>query len=348
MLAALLLLTTILFGLIGCYPAHPPYQPLAPWDISPRQAYPPFQPLLGGESPPRQGYVDYQIDAQTFLITYFNYGMGPYDVHFFEDPVPIKLQNKWLKGAQEYVLYRAAELARSRGIGWILVLYRDDWNHIGSFKPYRGSRVPVIKPGASVLIRFLETSSSESRQDVHEVEMLLKTLPKMNRGLPGAPKFPAREKEYVKTSSGPFSRWRTTSAPFGSVPLTSDGLNISAYSPETKVAKVSTDRFEIERWGFAPLSPIMFLGECVKVAEREGHEFFVIENWIEEEHRDYASVWFKTGGMVVLHKSMPEDSDAVFRVTEIKANVHLDTIKLRWKADRDKLVDRDLDAGLIY
>jgi len=51
---AVLLLLTILAAPIGCYPAHPLYQPLADWTFSPRQAYPPYQPLLTGEFPPRQ------------------------------------------------------------------------------------------------------------------------------------------------------------------------------------------------------------------------------------------------------------------------------------------------------
>src|SRR5688572_14445830 len=101
------LLLTILAALIGCYPPHPPYQPLADWNFSPRQAYPPYQPLLTTEFSPRQGYVDYQIDANTFLITYSNYWTAHLDAYFFEDQVSNKLQDKWLKGAQEYVLYRA-------------------------------------------------------------------------------------------------------------------------------------------------------------------------------------------------------------------------------------------------
>jgi len=114
------------------------------------------------------------------------------------------------------------------------------------------------------------------------------------------------------------------------------------------VWKVSEAQFDLEIWHSAPLTPIMLLGECVKLAEREGYVFFTIANWINEEHRNDVYIWFRTSGRITLHQVFPDTSEAVFRVTEIKPNVDIDSIKRKRLADRDEMVDRDLKAGLIY
>jgi hypothetical protein len=114
------------------------------------------------------------------------------------------------------------------------------------------------------------------------------------------------------------------------------------------VTKLSGNQFELEAWSHELISPVVFLGECVTLAEREGYDFFTVANWIDEEHRGYAFVWFSTRGRITLHVARPDTLEAVFSVTEIKPNVHTDSIKRKRLAEREEMVDRDLKAGFIY
>jgi len=76
--------------------------------------YPRYQPISesGGLSSPVQGYQDIQIDGETYFIAYMNY----YSFSFGHGLPGDARDDKWLKGAQEYVLYRAAELPNLPGL----------------------------------------------------------------------------------------------------------------------------------------------------------------------------------------------------------------------------------------
>jgi hypothetical protein len=51
------------------------------------------------------------------------------------------------------------------------------------------------------------------------------------------------------------------------------------------------NQFELEAWHQDPISPIIFLGECVKLVERAGYNYFTVDEWIDEEHREYAFIY---------------------------------------------------------
>jgi hypothetical protein len=63
--------------------------------------YPRYQPISesGGLSSPVQGYQDIQIDGETYFIAYMNY----YSFSFGHGLPGDARDDKWLKGAQEYV-----------------------------------------------------------------------------------------------------------------------------------------------------------------------------------------------------------------------------------------------------
>lgn len=90
------------------------------------QTQPLYQPLSPGSNwnQDKQGYFDYQIDERTYLIGYSNYlttAARTWEGDF--------LSWKWVKGAQEYALYRAGELTRDKGQKSFVILFKDDWSH---------------------------------------------------------------------------------------------------------------------------------------------------------------------------------------------------------------------------
>jgi hypothetical protein len=309
--------------LIGCprphYPDHPTYQA---WTDSGF-----FRP---------QGYEDNQLDSTTFFVRYVGYKNET------DDPS----QLKWVKGAQEYVLFRAAELSASKGAGWFLVLYREDWSLVGSIKYYRTPRKPVFYPGAALIIRILKTAPLELNPDVYEVNSLMENLASKNLGLARYRSIPVTQYDSLDS---PVLRWRTSLIPFDPVPLTAEGLNISAHNPETKVTRLSHGRFELEMWGYYLLHPARFLGECVKLAEREGYDNFTLADWKSEEHFGPSPyIWFKISATVTLLREPGPHMQTVFNVKEIRPQVDINTIKRKRKAERDEMIDRDLERGLVY
>jgi hypothetical protein len=93
----LVLLLWTSFVLVGCaYSGQPHYQPLS---------------RSSAWSGQIQGYASYQIDERTYLVAYQNYFSSVPVEGKWADP----FDGKWVKGAQEYVLYRAGELAKSKG-----------------------------------------------------------------------------------------------------------------------------------------------------------------------------------------------------------------------------------------
>ncbi len=165
----LCLLGLALLAMGACtFPSQPLYHPLSQsstWDEY------------------RQGYFEYQIDDRTYLIGYSNYVTahaileGDWHVHSL----------KWLKGAQEYALYRAAEFTKSKGQQSFVVLHRDDWHYTGYGK--LSSRGPIglrSSPGAWVIIRVLDVDGvplPKNDDHVYSADSLLESLARENRGL---------------------------------------------------------------------------------------------------------------------------------------------------------------------
>jgi hypothetical protein len=298
-----LLLTLIFLSVLlleGCLlDGHPQYQPYSIW---------------GGL--PAHGYEEYRIDTDTFLVTYKGYK------NFHADP----FHDKWLKGAQEYVLYRAAELTRSQGAERFLVLHRDDWNLIG-FGKYR---VPIVSPGASAVIRIMRSIPSSTENDLYEVNALLTSLPMKNRGLPPPQALPVFDEAAAQASDRSFRRWRSVQ-PVSSMPEKAR-WRIFLQLPETKVTRISIDTAELIMWDREALSLRDFLLKCVELAEAEGYGFFTLVDWMDEEHRGrirsrwsepYWEIWFEMRATVVLqHSATTETLKPVFRVQDIKPLLH--------------------------
>ncbi len=286
---------------------------------------PPVYQPLASSSFPHAGYASHEIDSDTHLVIYSING------HAFEDPIENKSLLEW---AHDYVLVRAAEIAQQKGARRFQILHRDDWRIVYWAHGYRTTR-PVILPGAAIVVRIVPVSLSETLPDSHDAGDVLRT-------------FPIKSNHRFEPIQRLLTRWKTAVPPWRPMPLTSDGLNISRYHPETKVTKTASGRFEIERWWDHSMSQIGFLGECVKVAEREGAEVFALYGWEDEEYHGRQSIWFLTRATIVLNPGASDVPMAVFRVEQIKSNVDTDMLKRRQLEERNKIIDRDLESGLIY
>lgn len=295
------LLLSIPFLLAACaHPVHPRYQPISEYSIW---------------RPPVQGYGSLQINKNTYLVEYLNY----YIYQNFDSSA----DEKWLKGAQEYVLYRAGELAKSKGAHSFVVLHKDDWNMV--WYKYRRPIGPRFMPGAMVLMRILDKNSSSIPRDgdqVFEVDKLLDSLAKQNIGLAEHQGTPSPHEGTVKISDNRVIRWRSSV-------ITSDSMSVLGLeeSPKTEITKTSSGVFDIAMSGLHMVTPVDLLLECVKLADREGYEAFKLEDWAEEEHRDMGmtlrGVWFRTKAHVVLqhHQKNYESLEPVFVVEEIRSNI---------------------------
>jgi hypothetical protein len=86
--------------------------------------YPLYQPVSQGTHWNRyQGYFEYQIDSQTHLIGYSNYMP---DHPLLTGTWRVRSMKRLIKGAQQYVLYRAAEFTKAQGQQFFVVLHKDD------------------------------------------------------------------------------------------------------------------------------------------------------------------------------------------------------------------------------
>lgn len=285
---------------------------------------------------PFQGYASHQIDERTYLIVFQDYFSG----------VPVKgkwadyLDEKWLKGAQEYVLYRAGELTKSKGAHSFVVLHKDDWNQVS----YESGRYggPRFMPSAMVLIRILDKHSSSIPGDedwVVEVDQLMNSLVQKNIGLAEYLGMSSPHEGTVKISDNRFIRWRSSIiiSDIGSAHPFSlhDGWFGRGYSPKTEITKLPSGSFDIAMSGPYMVSPVELLLQCVKLADREGYGAFKLDDWTVEEHRDvdlrYRRIWFGTKAHVVLqhHQKSSESLDPVFVVEEIRSNVNAGNIQ--WK-----------------
>lgn len=276
---------------------------------------------------PFQGYKSHQIDERTYLIVYQDYFSG----------VPVNgkwadyLDEKWLKGAQEYVLYRAGELTKSKGVQSFVVLHKDDWNQVS----YESGRYggPRFMPSAMLLIRILDKNASSIPVDgeyVYDADKLLDSLAKQNIGLAEHRGMSSHLEGAVNRTDNRVIRWRSSIIVSDSVPTHPFGWFEWRYSPKTKITKVPSGSFDIAMSGPYMVSPVELLLECVKLADREGYGAFKLENWTVEEHRNEVlglaarRLWFETKAHVVLqqHQKKSEDLESVFVVEEIRSNVN--------------------------
>lgn len=291
---------------------------------------PRYQPFPeGSASAPLQGYSDIQLGGDTYLILYRNH-LSDYAV----DP----LDDKWLYGAQKYVLYRAAELAKSKGASYFVVLHKDDWNLISGLRGTNWTARSYVEPGAGIVMKVLYEypSSVQSNDDrVKEVDILLKKLPEQYPGLADYVKIQSQD-ALVLNGVNEFRRWRLSVSGYHSVPVpgtkhkTLFGAEDTKFEPgSTVISQNPSGQFELAIWDDRLITPLRLLTECVKLAEQERYEVFKLEDWIVEEHRTSgglggSSVWFRTKVTIILqHQKDAESLDPIFVVDEIRKNVEI-------------------------
>ncbi len=292
--------------------------------------YPKYDPAWGGGELHRQKAYQRQLGDRTFVVTYQGYH-----------------RVRGLKGAQEYVLYRAGELTKSYHAKYFEVLYRDDWDFL-----YRSNKDHTGLPGAGLMIRILDKPPlaipQESAGHVYEVDKLLEDLAESN---PGLAEYQGRSTSFQETerlSDDSFARWRSVfrhykipSQWFRSVLEVSDSESLReeintrtgeigevTKTPSGKVEVVLRSRWEaMNKWP----SPFEFLLLCATIAEREGFKAFKLENWAVEEHQS-KPVLFRTYGLVFgfghefrikahivfLRQRDPESLGSVFEVDAIR------------------------------
>ncbi|HBR50530.1 MAG TPA: hypothetical protein DEA71_10635 [Nitrospira sp.] len=328
------LLLFVLLTLGACsHPGYPRYQPISMSDWVASQL--------------RQGYHDIQIDEETYVIVYTNYVTHGFFIH--------PLENKWVQGAQEYALYRAGELAKSKGAKYFSVLHKDDWNLLDFSKEYLyqryismirgyGSR-PIAHPGAGLMIKVLKDYPSSIPSDddrIYEVEALFQRLIEKNPGLADYKNTMLPDKS-VKNAGDRFGRWRSLVSDYDSLSVRGQWVKSVfgdrfEFKPGRSITKEATDTYHVTLWDDHwndyrskhnwPILQVQLLQQCVLLAEEMGFEVFKLVNWTVEEYRDATSdgglrkVWFRTTATVTLHHQKERDSLApVFVVEEIRPNV---------------------------
>lgn len=319
-LSLFLLLWVILLTQGGCsLPAHPLYQPLSIKNIL---------------SAPWQGHRDIPIDERTYFVYYRGYYSN--NQRFYLGWDDDALLEKWLQGAQEYALYRAGELAKSKGANYFVIFYKDDWN-LESILEKTYKRGPIIRvfPSAGLIIRILRDLPSSVKPDddrIYAVDNLLQSLREKNSGLPlHQVKHPPAE--LIKNTENGYNRWRLSVSGYDPVPdpwqwkTTVFGQDIESGTRNTKELN---DTFQVVRWAkhFEPTMPLTLLRDCVLRAEKMGLKAFRLTDWTVEEHRDTGlsldqwRVWFRTTATAIPQHYKESDSlDPVFVVDEIRSNV---------------------------
>lgn len=278
----------------------------------------------------RQGYFEYQIDDRTYLIGYSNY-VTAYAI--LEGDWYVR-SLKWLKGAQEYALYRAAEFTKGKGQQSFVVLHGDDWHYTGYGK--LSSRGPVglrSSPGAWVIIRVLDgngVSLPKNDNRVYSADSLLESLPVENSGLAKYQRTvgpPEHKDQHVPRK---FKRWRSSSSAYDSEPLPASNpqeswpLKYDLVQPGTKVTQMAPSRFTIAIWDEAQISPMQILWQCIGLANREGYKVFKLQKWTIEDHYGgnrgpySVRIWFRdTVDVVLQHEKEPNSLESVFEVDEV-------------------------------
>lgn len=282
-----------------------------------------------------QGYFEYQIDNRTYLIGYSNY-LVPARAILDRDWYVRSL--KWIEGAQDYTLYRAAEFTKSLGERFFVVLYKDDWHYTGYVKAQR--RTPAhfkASPGAWVIIRIVDKNVADPLKDdspVYSVNKLLESLAHENGGLPVTQETVSSPKHENQLVSRSFQRWRTSSSAYNSVPVPGIhhegvfGHKYVEFKPDSQVTQTAPGRFTVAVWQEFLISPIHMLWQCIWHADREGYKVFKLENWAVEEHiggkvANYpGKVWFRSSVDVVPQQQAdPASLEPVFAVEEIRSRL---------------------------
>lgn len=327
----LVLLVVCVLSMLGACaaPVYPRYQPVAEDSIGAARL---CKDCFG--TAPRQGYSDYQIDERTYLVTY--QGFNPAGTESWR----YLSHEEWIEMVHDYVLYRAAELARSKGAKQFVILHRDDSNQAwrvweSSRNRYGGYRsIEIIKgftPNARVLIRLLSNDGAvnlRSENHVHEVDRLIAVLMKRNAWL-AAQLETAVPQENVLPSKNRFFRWRAAVLIENTALERSLTMRQSSLL-DTDITEVSHGIFRVVLWSRLPLSPYDLFRQCIKIADREGYPVFKLEDWTTEEYRPGRSwndwndskAWFRTKARLVLQRQKDADTlDPDFVVDEIRENV---------------------------
>ncbi|MBX3329441.1 MAG: hypothetical protein KF722_03490 [Nitrospira sp.] len=296
---------------------------------------PRYQPLpTSGYVTASEGYLDFQIDETTYLVLYTH-------ENYFLTIGQTGFEEHWVQNSQDYALFRAGELAKSKGAKYFTVLHKDDWNVI------RFARGSIIRPGSSLIVRLVRSvpSSSQPRDErMYDVDQLLNSLSESNRGL-ATYEGKVLPETSLEKASGTVRRWRSLVGAYDAVPLPSR-TNTTLFGTEYRIFErgsmivphESLGEFQVAIWDSTLISPFELLSHCVTLADREGYEVFTLRNWVVEEYRtekmDFLTrigpkgprkVWFRTTARVVLqHQREPESLDPVFVVDEIRSNVNLD------------------------
>ncbi len=310
-------------------PVYPRYQPAAEDSLGAARL---CKNCFG--TVPQHGYSDYQIDERTYIVTYQGFnpaGIGPWRYLPHEE---------WIAMTHDYVLYRSAELARSKGARQFVILHRDDSNQAWRvWKRYRDrygrydemELIMGFTPGARVLIRLFadqRASILESDGQVHEVDTLMARLTKSNAELSNQQGV-GLSHNYAPANDRRFVRWRVP------VLLDDTGLEPSLRNRkssllDTEIIEDTRGVFKVVQWSRSPLSPIDLLRECIRIADQEGYPVYKLEDWTTAEYRPGRSwndwndwsAWFRTKARLVLqHQSEPNSLDPVFVVDEIRENV---------------------------
>ena len=284
-----------------------------------------------------QGYLEHQIDEKTYLVMYQGHlgvpaeaWAGVYDL-------------KWIKIAQQYTLYRAAEVAQSKGANYFLVLHEDDWNLIRRDPPAgKSGASPRFEPGAAIVMRMWEElpfSIDRGDDRVLDVHKILQNPIEKNSGL-AEYLGKANQEKLGQNGRDGFDRWRASVNRFDSVSIPISwhtdifGSQYVKYEPGIKLVPLAVPgQFELAIWDDKLVHPLQFLTECVKIADQEGFEAFKLENWTGAEYctigqYDSASrpecgkVWFRIKATMILqHQKGPDNLERAFIVDEIRSNV---------------------------
>lgn len=312
---ALLLLLPILLASGACSsPSYPRYQPIA---------------TGGFKLSPQQGYSDYQIDERTYLITY--QGFNSNATWSWKS----LSHEKWIELAHDYVLYRSAELARSKGAKQFVIIQRDDSNQSWRVSVHgrHGSRefIQGYIPSARALIRLIFDDGSPvlgPEYSAQDVDTLMTRLIRRSAELAKQQGENSSIDDATANGDG-FVRWR--------VPVLLDDPALEPSLAKRKSSLLDTDItdesfgvFGVVLWSRLPLSPIDLLRQCIKISDREGAPVFKLEDWTTHEYRFGRSwndwndwnAWFRTKArLVLLQQSEPNSLDPVFVVNEIRKNV---------------------------
>lgn len=188
-------------------PVHPRYQPATEDSIGAARL---CKSCLG--TVPQEGYSDYQIDARTYLVTY--QGFNPAGI----GPLRYLSHEEWIEMAHSYVLYRSAELARSKGVKQFVILHRDDsnqswrvWKSVRDRRHHSATEIIMgFHPGARVLIRFIDEdngSIAAAADQLQVVDTLMTKLIKSNAEL-ARHQGVAVSSEDIVPNDHRFIRWR--------------------------------------------------------------------------------------------------------------------------------------------